>query len=178
MPAGRPKKYTRKSLEKAVKEYFNSISFTQKAVDQFGEEICNDAGEPITYRAFIRPPSISALCLYLGIEKRTWANYAEDPDMAPVVEHTKAQVEAYLEEQLTIREKGVQGIIFNLQNNYGWKNKQEVELGEKTRKEMNVNSISLAEKLEMCRKAAELFRDDGGGGDPDADESGADGAED
>jgi len=176
MPAGRPKKYTRKSLEKAVKEYFNSISFTQKAVDQFGEEICNDAGDPITYREFIRPPSISALCLYLKIEKRTWANYAEDPDMSPVVERTKAQVEAYLEEQLTIREKGVQGIIFNLQNNYGWKNKQEVELGEKTRKDMNVRSMSLAEKLQLCRQAAEMFRD-GGGGDADADESGGDSPE-
>lgn len=177
MPAGRPKKYTKKKLEKEVKNYFDSISFTENAVDEFGKEILNDIGEPIKYRAYIRPPSISALCLYLEIEKRTWANYAEDPDLAPVVENTKARVEAYLEEQLTVREKGVQGIIFNLQNNYGWKNKQEVELGEKTRKDMNVQSMSLAEKLEVCRKAAELFRDDGGGGDADADESGRDGAE-
>ena len=176
MPAGRPKKYTRKKLEKAVKEYFNSISCTRYARDDIGNPILNDDGEPITYRAYIVPPSISALCLYLDIEKRTWANYAEDPDMAPVVENTKAQIEAYLEEQLTIREKGVQGIIFNLQNNYGWKNKQEVELGEKTRKDMSVRSMSLAEKLQLCRKAAEMFRD-GGGGDADADESGGDSPE-
>lgn len=177
MPAGRPKKYTGKTLEKAVERYFNSISCTRDALDCEGHQIFNDAGEPIRYRAYVRPPSISALCLFLGIEKRTWANYAEEKDMAPVVEHTKARVEAYLEEQLTIREKGVQGIIFNLQNNYGWKQKQEVELGEKTRKEMNVQSMSLAEKLEVCRKAAELFRHDGGGGDASADESGGDGAE-
>ncbi|MGI5987736.1 MAG: terminase small subunit [Dysosmobacter sp.] len=171
MPAGRPKKYTARTLEKAVNRYFKSISCTRDAMDEFGEKIKNDDGEPIQYTAYVRPPSISALCLYLGIEKRTWANYAEQDDMAPVVEKTKARVEAYLEEQLTIREKGVQGIIFNLQNNYGWKQKQEVELGEKTRKEMkNVQSMSLEEKLEACRKAAAMFQ--GGGGGPDAEDEG------
>jgi hypothetical protein len=169
MPAGRPKKYTAKTLEQAVNRYFKSISCTRNAMDEFGKEIMNDDGEPITYTAYVRPPSISALCLFLGIEKRTWANYAEQEAMAPVVENTKARVEAYLEEQLTIREKGVQGIIFNLQNNYGWKQKQEVELGEKTRKDLNVQSMSLEEKLEACRKAAAMFRDGGGGG-PDAEE--------
>lgn len=169
MPAGRPKKYTAKTLEQAVNRYFKSISCTRNAMDLEGNQIFNDDGEPITYTAYVRPPSISALCLSLGIEKRTWANYAEQETMAPVVENTKARVEAYLEEQLTIREKGVQGIIFNLQNNYGWKQKQEVELGEKTRKDLNVQSMSLEEKLDACRKAAAMFRDGGGGG-PDAEE--------
>lgn len=169
MPAGRPRKYTAKKLRNAIGKYFGSITCTKDALDAAGEKILNDDGGPIRYTAYIRPPSISALCLFLGIEKRTWTNYADDPDLAPLVEQTKARMEAYLEEQLLIREKGVQGIIFNLQNNYGWKQKQEVELGEKTRKDMNVQSMSLAEKLEACRKAAAIFGA-GGGGDPGAEE--------
>lgn len=47
------------------------------------------------------------------------------------------------------REKGLQGIIFNLQNNYGWRQKQEVELGEKTRSSMGAGEMRIADKLAL-----------------------------
>ena len=47
------------------------------------------------------------------------------------------------------REKGLQGIIFNLQNNYGWRQKQEVELGEKTRISMGAGELRIADKLAL-----------------------------
>ena len=55
-----------------------------------------------------------------------------------------------LEQELLTREKGVQGIIFNLQNNYGWKQKQEVELGKDTRESMK-HAVTYHEKLALLR---------------------------
>ena len=40
MPAGRPKKYTAKTLEQAVNRYFKSISCTRNAMDLEGNQIC------------------------------------------------------------------------------------------------------------------------------------------
>lgn len=61
----------------------------------------------------------------------------------------RARIEAYLEQELLTREKGLQGIIFNLQNNYGWRQKQEVELGEKTRSSMGAGELRIADKLAL-----------------------------
>lgn len=61
----------------------------------------------------------------------------------------RARIEAYLEQELLTREKGLQGIIFNLQNNYGWRQKQEVELGEKTRSSTGAGELRIADKLAL-----------------------------
>ena len=67
MGAGRPKKYTKKGLEKAVEGYFASISRDER-----------EAWEA----EYKRPPTVSGLCLYLGIDRSTWRNYA-DPRLHP-----------------------------------------------------------------------------------------------
>jgi hypothetical protein len=51
------------------------------------------------------------------------------------------------------REKGVDGIKFNLANNYGWSAKREIEVGEQTRKAMSIDNMSMAEKLAMLKAA-------------------------
>lgn len=66
-----------------------------------------------------------------------------------MVAEARARIEAYLEQELLTREKGLQGIIFNLQNNYGWRQKQEVELGEKTRSSMGAGEMRIADKLAL-----------------------------
>lgn len=153
---GRPKKYTDKSFEEAVERYFASISTTVPARDGNGNVLRSDGGEPISVRVYAVPPTISGLCLSLGIDRSTWQNYGnreEEPNKARVVMAARARMEAYLEEQLLTREKSVQGIIFNLQNNYGWKNKVEMEIGEETRKS-GIGSMSLEEKMAAIREAA------------------------
>lgn len=157
MQAGRPKKYTRpRDLQEAVDQYFDAISRTQPIYLE-EQEVQNDRGETMIQRVYFRPPSISGLCLHLGIDKKTWQNYKNRKGFDKVVEGAKAQMEAYLEEQLLTREKSVQGIIFNLQNNYGWKQKQEVEIGENTRQQLAETSLSLKEKLDIMRTAADLY---------------------
>lgn len=173
MAAGRPKKYTKKSLKEAVERYFRSISRTIPAKDLAGHVIRNDDGEDIMVTEYVVPPSISGLCLYLGIDRSTWQNYADatqHPEHQRVTADARARIEAYLEEQLLTREKGLQGIIFNLQNNYGWKQKQEVELGKETRRTMATEGMSIKEKLafisaEQAARAAALAGEDGEDGE-------------
>ena len=152
MAAGRPKKYTKKGLREAIERYFRSISRTIPARDDTGGIIRNDDGEEIKVVQFVVPPSVTGMCLYLGIDRSTWQNYADaalHPELADVAAEARARIEAYLEQELLTREKGLQGIIFNLQNNYGWRQKQEVELGEKTRSSMGAGEMRIADKLAL-----------------------------
>lgn len=150
MAAGRPKKYTKKKLREETERYFRSISRTILARDDTGGIIRNDDGDEIQLLQYVVPPSIAGLCLQLGIDRSTWQNYADPalhPELEDVAAEARARIEAYLEQELLTREKGLQGIIFNLQNNYGWRQKQEVELGEKTRSSRGPVRCCIADKL-------------------------------
>ena len=118
MKTGRPKKYkSKKALADAIEGYFRSISRTIELKDLAGATIYNDDGEAIHKLQFVVPPSISALCIHLGIDRSTWQNYCDGelhPEFREVTALTRGRIEAWLEEQLLTREKGVQGIIFNL----------------------------------------------------------------
>lgn len=164
MGAGRPKKYTKAGLQKAVDGYFASISRTVTARDEAGDLMYNDAGWEIKITQYIRPPSVSGLCLHLGIDRSTWQNYGDarlHPELAGVVAQARVRMEAYLEEQLITREKNVQGLIFNLQNNYGWREKREVELGGETRQAVSAGaqaqSMSIAEKVALIAEQREAM---------------------
>lgn len=169
MPAGRPKKYkTAAALWKAVEGYFTSISRTETAAewvdtgekDAWGhpvkelQEMKTDKGEPITYRRYVLPPTVSGLCQALGIHRSTWWEYCDGdkyPEFQDVVTMAQERICGWNEEQLVTR-KDVRGIIFALQNNYGWKQKQEVELGEKTRESME--KVSYQDKRSFLRALA------------------------
>lgn len=157
---GRPKKYkTEAAFRKAVSGYFDGITVMAE-MEIFGQVVKR--------LCYTEPPSVSALCLQLGINRRTWANYSDpekNPEFADVCEEVKLRIEAYLENELISRTKGsVQGIIFDLQNNHDWKQKSEVELGEKTRA-ATAEGLSLSEKIALIKEAAakiESEKADGG----------------
>lgn len=147
------RKIHEKGLREAIERYFRSISRTIPARDDTGGIIRNDDGEEIKVVQFVVPPSVTGMCLYLGIDRSTWQNYADaalHPELAGICQGARTRIEAYLEQELLTREKGVQGIIFNLQNNYGWKQKQEVELGKDTRESMK-HAATYHEKLALLR---------------------------
>lgn len=167
---GRPRSYqTPEKLEAAVEGYFHSISREVTVTepretgkrDSFGHPLYewipvrNDRGEEIRRREFSVPPTVTGLCRALGISRQTWANYAAQEGYAPVVERAKAVVMEWLEEQLLTRPKGVQGIIFALQNMADWKIRGELEAGRR-----------LLDALDLSRLTDEELRElaeDGGG---------------
>lgn len=162
---GRPKRFnTAAAFSRAVEAYFRSITRTVTVKDQdTGMVMLNDDEKPVLVTEYIVPPSFQALLLHLGISKKTWCNYANggNQDIAWVCDRAKARIEAYLERELMTRQKGVQGIIFNLTANYAWKEKREVEVGTETRKALTSGSMTMEEKMELIRVAAKEAGGDG-----------------
>ncbi len=185
MPGRETKYKTNKALRDAVEKYFNSISrtapVTEKVptgeLDERGhmifetQPVMNDLGEIMLRKEYVIPPTVSGLCEYLGIHRSTWANYCDQekhPEFFDTTTRARGRMRAYLEEQLLTR-KDVRGIIFDLQNNYGYSEKREVELG--TRATAAIGSVGLpaeerAELLAILKEEAEN----------DANYQGADGA--
>lgn len=142
---GRYKKYrSDKALREAVEGYFAAISRVRQVMegrrtgklDRYGHPVTEwvpvlDArGEVMTEREFVLPPTAGGLCAHLGISRETWAQYCNLPQFAETTTWARETLRLYLEQQLLTREgKNLQGVLFSLQNNYGYAEKKTVELG-------------------------------------------------
>ena len=139
---GRYKTYrSPKAFSDAVDAYFNSISRTvtvKEKVDS-GERdkkghviyeskpVLNDFGQEIRIREYIVPPSLRDLCLdYLCITRQTWANYKKDPKYLDTITRARGRVEAFLAREVVTREKNTKGIEFTLMEDFGWREKLDV----------------------------------------------------
>ena len=103
MQRGRPRKYTESEI-------------MQKKINNYFEE-CDKNNEPYT---------ITGLCLVLDICRDTLLEYTKNEEFSDTIKKAKLKVENYLEKHL-ITDNSTTGIIFNLKNNFGWKDKQELE---------------------------------------------------
>lgn len=136
----RPRKYTQRTLRRAVEDYFDARRYELPAVREVWKGAYDEKGhkqmetEPITDRhgnqimlqQWIQLPSLVELQLQLGINRSTWARWADDPELGEIVEYARAVVEAALERELA--GKNTAGIIFNLSHNFGWKDTKEVQI--------------------------------------------------
>lgn len=98
---GRPPKYTK-------------VEEIQEKIDKYFEE-CKLNNKPYT---------ITGLGLALDMSRQDLINYSKKDEFFDTIKKAKMRVENYLEERL-INDTSTTGIIFNLKNNYGWKDKQE-----------------------------------------------------
>ena len=169
---------TSKALRTAAEEYFDSISRTVEVTEMVptGEmdskghavlepkKVMNDRGEVIRTREFLVPPTVEGLCLCLGIHGSTWARWCDHqarPELEEATEWVNAVMRAWNVEQLLTRgDKGVKGIMFNLQNNYGYSQKVEVEAGPQTRQ---AQALTTQEKLALLQELWEQGAPDGTG---------------
>ena len=136
---GAPKKYTKRKLDEAVETYFKSISrivkLTEKKPtgkkDKMGHEIYEDVpvknalGQEMTVTEYLIPPSVLELSAFLGIHRSTWDNYCDHeqyPEFFDTTERAMGRIHAYLvRESLTRQGKDLKGVLFNLENNFGYK---------------------------------------------------------
>lgn len=86
------------------------------------------AGEPI-YRQVL-PFTICGLALSLGMTREGLRDYGNKDKFADTIKKAKLIIQEYTERQL-FKPQVAAGVIFNLKNNYGWSDKQEVELDAK-----------------------------------------------
>tara|TARA_R110002126_G_scaffold271407_1_gene415297 strand:- start:479 stop:841 length:363 start_codon:yes stop_codon:yes gene_type:complete len=104
MAGGRPSAFdTVEALELAIDNYFDVDAYV-------GEEYL---------------PTMSGLAISIGVDRRTIVNYSNKEQFFPTIKAARAKVEAFLEQRLY--GNTVTGVIFNLKNNFGWTDKQEIQ---------------------------------------------------
>lgn len=114
---------------------YNNVEDFSKLVDSYFKK-CDEDNRPYT---------ISGLAHALDMDRKSLLNYSKDANFFPTIKKAKEKVEQQLEESL-YRLGNNSGVIFNLKNNFGWKDSIEVE---------NNNEISkLDELLKEIKKDA------------------------
>jgi hypothetical protein len=116
---GRPKKFDDpKVMQEQIEAYFRSC-------DEQTKMIINDKGQT---KMIYKPYTITGLCLALNIEStNTLMDYENDPMFSRTVKMAKKIVENWVEEKSLTGDINATTAIFNLKNNFGWKDKTEVE---------------------------------------------------
>ena len=111
MPAGRPLKY-------------ETVEEMQEIIDAYFAEDGNaymKAGEAMIYN-----PTMAGLAYELDLSRQSLLNYAGKDEFLDTIKRARAKVEIHLEQRLG--GNAVTGTIFNLKNNFNWKDKTEQEL--------------------------------------------------
>lgn len=169
---GRWKKY--KSVAEfsdAVESYFSGITYTESArkPDTWvsgkyvpGDEIIGDNGKPIEIKRYAVPPSITELQCYLGISRQTWSMYAQREGYKDVIELARMRVEAYLSQQLVLMGRDCKGIIFSLENNFGYADREKTKNEAESERGRESDTMTALEKMELLKgiaKASGAFDD-------------------
>lgn len=100
---GRPKKY-------------NEPNEMQIIIDNYFKD-CDKKHKPYT---------ICGLALALDMDRKSLLNYSKEEKFFHTIKKAKQKVEQQLEEEL-YRGSGCTGLIFNLKNNFGWKDSVEID---------------------------------------------------
>jgi hypothetical protein len=102
---GRPRKYTNvDELQELIDNYFKT---------------CDEMHRPYT---------MTGLALFLDMDRRTLLRYEKEytDEFCLTITRAKERVQEFVE--CCLFKKGIaQGVIFNLKNNFGWEDKQEVD---------------------------------------------------
>ncbi|WP_313798808.1 terminase small subunit [Cytobacillus sp.] len=106
-------------LSERISEYFFHCDRNMKVM-------FNKDGEPIEVPD-PKPYTISGLAYFLGTNRQTLLNYEERDEYFDTIRAAKAKIEAFVEESLW-KPKIAQGVVFNLKNNFGWKEQQDINM--------------------------------------------------
>lgn len=131
---------------------FKSVQELQERIDAYFE-LCwetNDEGK----RVQTRPYTITGLALALDTNRQTLVNYEEKEEYFDAIKRAKLMCENYVEEGMLTNKLNSTASIFNMKNNYGWKDKTEQDITTQGDKIGNVD-ITDAQYERIIRTAAE-----------------------
>ena len=126
--------------------------------------VLNRLGVQATVLEYLVPPTVGGLCELVGIHRSTWAVYCDaqlHPVFSDTTTHARGRMRAWLEEQLLTR-KDVKGIVFDLQNNYGYHDQKEIELGGRAAKAVTAASMPLEERQSVLEELMREFSENDG----------------
>lgn len=130
-PVGKPLRWKKgKDLQKEIDAYFLDCDTRKK------------------------PYTITGMASFLGVNRLTLLQYEKmlngssisdkaKEDLSDVICSAKAKIEAYYEEQGFLNPRASRIILFTLQNNFGWKDKKEVDVTGTDDKLKNLNEAEL-----------------------------------
>lgn len=111
MKVGRPPKFkSKEELDNLISAYFLSIQNPDKP------------GE------YIKPPTITGLAVFLDTTRETLSDYKKDDEFSDSLKRAKGKCENWVEENAMLGKANATFSIFNLKNNYGWKDRQETDI--------------------------------------------------
>lgn len=109
-----------KDIEDKIEEYFNYCDnrLVQGYDNKTNKQFAYISPEPYT---------MSGLAYYLGIDRRTLLNYSNKDEYFPTIKKARDRVEMDIDRRLNDKNAFTPGLIFNLINNFDWKQKSEVD---------------------------------------------------
>lgn len=110
---------TAKELQDKIDEYFKKCD--KRTVERFSNKIglvLVNSPEPYT---------IAGLCLAVGLTRQSIINYGKKEQFYDIIKEAKLRIEYDIERRLNDKDEFTPGLIFNLKNNYNYKDKQEVD---------------------------------------------------
>lgn len=126
MAGGRPLKYsTPEAMQHAIDLYFLACKIHQEGEKDYLLELSDED------KAFIKRvddvyPSITGLAIVLGFTSRNaLLEYEKRDEFFGTIKAAKLKVENNIEQRLFFQHST--GSIFNLKNNFGWKDQKEVD---------------------------------------------------
>ena len=109
---------------------FHSPEVLQDRIDLYFVD-CRTSGEI---------PTISGLAVALDVDRHTLLYYSDREEFCATVKRAKSRVEAGIE-QILFTGKNAAGPIFNLKNNFGWRDEKVID--QTVKGEMNLRSITV-----------------------------------
>lgn len=129
---------TVEELQEKIEAYFQSC-FQQRYIHRKKKGVKNaeypddyewvaelDHNGEVVYEQ-IAPFTVTGLANYLGTTRDLLLDYEEKDEFSDTIKAAKGKIEQYVEEYL-FNGKNTTGAIFNLKNNYGWKDKTETDV--------------------------------------------------
>jgi hypothetical protein len=137
---GRPLKFNSpEELQKKIDAYFAECDPHMEEVSEWVEARHRDGQlkkdenglnylVEVTHRVMTKqiPYTVTGLALALDTSRETLVNYEEKAEYFDTIKRAKEKIQNYLE--LNLNSTSPTGTIFNLKNNYGWKDKTESEI--------------------------------------------------
>lgn len=127
MPPGRPPKYeTPEEMQKVIDEYFHALKLKQCILAGVDREMTEEELELVDSMDE-SVPTVSGLAYRLGMSRQALCDYEGKEQFLDTIKRAKQRIEISLENRLA--GNNVTGAIFNLKNNFQWKDKTEQSIG-------------------------------------------------
>lgn len=125
-PGGRPPKYTDpEEMQIIIDVYFLACRANRTDSPELFDDLSEEYAQIAKGIDDIHP-TVSGLAYILDMSRQALCDYEKKDEFLDTIKKAKLRIEKYLEVRLY--GTAVTGTIFNLKNNFGWKDKTEQEL--------------------------------------------------